>query len=132
MSVKWQALLQLVVNNFSRTQQSQFAVFDFFVMKVRLKNRSAKRLGNCIRYTCLCLSKNVAENTVTLSSNDDLFTDTIYGKEVKLGVDFVIHKGTWLGRIKSCRGVGASLSPPKKYRHLKTNTKIFLQNMMSL
>lgn len=54
----------------------------FCIMKVRLKNRSAKRLGNCIGYTCLCPSKNVTENTVTLGSNDDLFTDTVYGKEV--------------------------------------------------
>ena len=42
-----------------------------------------------IRYTigqrkgfAYVVSKNVAENTVTLGSNDDLFTDTVYGKEV--------------------------------------------------
>ena len=36
----------------------------------------------CLGVPAYVVSKNVAENTVTLGSNDDLFTDTVYGKEV--------------------------------------------------
>ena len=41
-----------------------------------------KGLGIALGVPAYVVSKNVAENTVTLGSNDDLFTDTVYGKEV--------------------------------------------------
>ena len=39
-------------------------------------------MGIALGVPAYVVSKNVAENTVTLGSNDDLFTDTVYGKEV--------------------------------------------------
>ena len=41
-----------------------------------------KGLGIALGVPAYVVSKNVAENTVILGSNDDLFTDTVYGKEV--------------------------------------------------
>ncbi len=41
-----------------------------------------KGLGIALGVPAYVVSKNVADNTVTLGSNDDLFTDTVYGTEV--------------------------------------------------
>ena len=41
-----------------------------------------KGLGIALGVPAYVVSKNAAENTVTLGSNDDLFTNTVYGKEV--------------------------------------------------
>ena len=41
-----------------------------------------KGLGIALGVPAYVVAKNIADNTVTLGSNDDLFTDTVYGKEV--------------------------------------------------